>query len=343
MSLRGEIEQSLHRRWYGDREPGFMLKGLELFYRAGFRGHQAWQRFRRARDLERRAIWVVGNLVAGGTGKTPFVIRLAELAKQAGRKPGIVSRGYGRTSHEPLRVTPDADPQDSGDEPLLIARRTAVPVQVDRDREAAARALFADGVDLVISDDGLQRARLPRALDICLVDRDRGNGNGHLLPAGPLREPLSRVEEVDLVVDCVAPRVTPPLDAGYWMRLVPGGVFGLRDNRPAPPEQLGGPLHAVTGIARPERFFETLRGLDLEFREWPFADHHRFSMADFSAIPGGDTIIMTEKDAIKCARLPLRNAFVLPVAAEFSPELEGRLKQELQSLSPAIRSGDDQA
>ncbi len=190
--------ERLQETWYGDRKPGLLLSALERVY-AGVSASRR-ERSRPDPTLVGRPIIVVGNITAGGTGKTPLVIRLCELLQEAGLSVGVISRGYGRSSSGAVTVTRDTAPGEGGDEPVLIARRCGVTVHVDEDREAAAHAAFAAGADVVLADDGLQRSSLPRAMELCVVDGARGFGNGRLLPAGPLREPIERLARVDWVV-----------------------------------------------------------------------------------------------------------------------------------------------
>lgn len=333
--MRSRLEQSLNKIWYGDKNPGIFLSLLEKIYRVGFALSQRLGRLRRPADLEGMPILVVGNLNAGGSGKTPMVIRLCELALSCGLNPGVVSRGYGRRSKGALRVTVDSDASETGDEPLLISRRCKVPVQVDSDRESAARILFDDLVDLVICDDGLQRARLPRFLEICVVDQSRGFGNGRQLPAGPLREPVSRLETVDFVVEHLAAGHYPELPDGHSMCLRPGKLVQLNGTETmelATLKTQASEIHAIAGIARPERFFTMLEREGINARCHPFPDHHRFRSSDFNTIPVGSMIIMTEKDAVKCQNLALKNAWYVPVNATLSNELEAALIQKLQAL-----------
>lgn len=313
------IAERLHEVWYGDDAPGVVLRGLEGVYSRLREWDRRRQLAARAPDLVGRPIVVVGNLVAGGTGKTPLVIRLCDLLQSAGQRVGVISRGHGRRSRTPVSVNSDSDPADSGDEPLLIATRCGIPVRVDTDREAAARHLFGLGVTVLIADDGLQRERLPRALELCVVDAARGFGNGHLLPAGPLRESLARLDTVDWVVrqgegdvaglpaDCVDMR----LSARAFRQLDTGRELSMAVMK----SQLAGRrAYAVAGIGHPERFFSMLResGIVVE-RTAAFPDHHVFANRDFADMDG--VILMTEKDAVKCRELGLDDAWCLPVDA----------------------------
>lgn len=264
---------------------------------------------------------VVGNITAGGTGKTPLVIALVARLRAAGWTPGIASRGHGR-EHEATPRWVDADAAASlvGDEPLLIARATAAKVRVDRDRVAAARALVAAGCDIVVCDDGLQHYRLARDIEIEVQDARRRYGNGRLLPAGPLREPVERAADcgfrvLNLGVAGEGLAARPP-GLGEWpMRLQVGAVQPLHGGRPQPLAMFAGQrVHAVAGIGDPERFFAMLRDAGIAVVPHAFPDHHAYAAPDFdfgSRLP----VLMTAKDAVKCAGLVDAQAFMVPVEA----------------------------
>lgn len=291
------------------------------------------------RQSERLAVpvVVVGNISAGGAGKTPTVRYLAERLRAAGFNPGIVSRGYGGRVDGVAEVPPRGDPAVYGDEPLLLAATTLCPVFVGRDRVAAGRALLAahPHTDVILCDDGLQHYRLARDVEIVVVDGARGLQNGWLLPAGPLREPASRLAGVDAVVfngDGAA--VLPSHPRSHRMTLVPGAAWNLA--QPAltrPLADFGGKLAALAGIGHPARFFATLRSAGLRgVAEYPFPDHHAYRAEDLAAIEA-DAVLVTEKDAVKLAGLSLGgNIWAVPVAAELSPDLAGWLVQRLLDL-----------
>ncbi|MBI5613018.1 MAG: tetraacyldisaccharide 4'-kinase [Gammaproteobacteria bacterium] len=242
---------------------------------------------------------VVGNLTVGGTGKTPLVAWLAEFLRDAGFHPGIVTRGYGgRAANWPRLVEPNADPDQVGDEPVLLARRTRCPVAAGPDRAAAGRLLLQERrCDVVVSDDGLQHYRLARDIEIAVIDGARRFGNGRCLPAGPLRERIGRLSEVDIRVTNGAPAADE-----LGMQLVPVGFRELVSGRvEARLPALAGPLHALAGIGQPPRFFRQLRALGLAIVEHAFPDHHHYTAADL-AFAENVSLLMTEKDAVKCER-----------------------------------------
>lgn len=268
---------------------------------------------------------VVGNILAGGAGKTPLTLWLAQHLQTAGRRPGIVSRGYGRTTDGVLEVKVGADGaavDAVGDEPLLLARRAGCPVFVGADRAAAARALLAahPACDLILCDDGLQHYRLARDVEIAVLDR-RGLMNGWPQPAGPLREPASRLREVDALVLNGAAAVPSASVPRFTMRLE--GERFYRLDAPAQTRTAadfaGLVLHAVAGIGEPQRFFDHLAALGLACVAHAFPDHHRYTAADLNFV--GDAILTTEKDALKCAGLAVLPIWVLPVDAHVEPDL----------------------
>lgn len=252
-------------------------------------------------------VLVVGNITAGGSGKTPLVEALARHLRATGYQPGIASRGYGgQPPQTPYRVTADSDVRDCGDEPLLLFQRCRVPVVVDRDRVAAARYLVEQcGCDIILTDDGLQHYRLARDIEIAVVDGERGLGNSKLLPMGPLRETPGRLQSVNYVVSNGSfRRGRLPVDALVTMELQPCEWVNLHTGRSEPLQAFpqGRCVHAVAGIGNPQRFFQSLRAIGLEVREHAFDDHYAYTGPDLQ-FDDGLPVIMTEKDAVKCQSL----------------------------------------
>ena len=270
---------------------------------------------------------VVGNITVGGTGKTPLVLRIADLLKRSGYRPGIVTRGYrGASRHWPRAVTPSTDASEVGDEAVLLARRSGCPVMAGPDRVASGRLLIEQGCTVLVSDDGLQHYHLDRDIEIAVIDGTRRFGNGLCLPAGPLREPVGRLRTVTLRV---AQGVPEPGEIG--MSLVPGQVYRLQN----PVEQADlddfrvGSVHAVAGIGNPERFFSSLRSLGVDVIPHAFPDHHAFQACDL--VFGDDIpVLMTEKDAVKCQTFARPHFWVLPVTAQPVAELTERLLNRLK-------------
>lgn len=267
-------------------------------------------------------VLVVGNLIAGGGGKTPLAIAIVERLRDEGWTPGVATRGYGRERpSQPVWVERTTPASTGGDEPVLIARRTGAKVRADRDRVAAAMALAATGCDVVVCDDGLQHYRLARDVEIEVIDGRRRYGNGRLLPAGPLREPVERGATCDFRVlnlpGAGVGGVAPQAGFGEWpMRLLAERALPLAGGRPRPLTGFAGQrVHAVAGTADPERFFAMLRDLGIGVVPHAFADHHRFAASDLQF--GSDLpVLMTEKDAVKCAGFVTDRHYSVPVDAE---------------------------
>jgi tetraacyldisaccharide 4'-kinase len=276
---------------------------------------------------------VVGNVFIGGTGKTPFTIWLVNALRQAGYTPGVVSRGHGARHDEPQAVTQESLPHQVGDEPVLIAQRARCPLVVGRDRVAAAQTLLASypQVDVIVSDDGLQHYALQRDVEIVMFDA-RGAGNGWLLPAGPLREPISRRRDFTVENTSSVTRV----DGAVPMRLQ--GNTAERLDSSAPPMALDDlkastqRIVAAAGIGHPERFFAMLRELGLRFDALPLPDHFAFDETSFAGIQA-DLILMTEKDAVKCRHIAaLRDdarLWVVPVTAQIDAALADKIAEKV--------------
>lgn len=274
---------------------------------------------------------VVGNLTVGGTGKTPLVAWLAEHLKQHGYSPGIILRGYkGKATSKPLRVTETTDPVDAGDEAVLLAQKTGLPVYACADRLAAARALVADtDCNVIISDDGLQHRRLGRDIEIVVIDGVRRFGNGFYLPAGPMRESRSRLRSVDFVLVRGGQPHGNEIDYEYavsgFRNLVSGEFFDTVDfPRPV--------INAVAAIGNPKQFFDSLVKMGFDVLKWPFPDHYRFRPADFAF--GNDLpVIMTEKDAVKCTDFATRNYWAMVVEAQLPPEFADSVLKRIDQVS----------
>ncbi len=300
---------------------------------------------------------VIGNLSVGGTGKTPLVIWLANILTSRGLKVGILTRGYGGRGRGVQRVEAESDPRLVGDEAYLLARETRAVVIAAAERSAGAEALEGEGVDLILSDDGLQHYALARDLEVVVVDEARGLGNGWLLPAGPLREGRSRLQSVNWLIWHTAPLtpadasdegVTPPPSGSVradrppqrLSRRVGDGVGLVLGDSPrclemqlgaAAPRALidgrsrpwsawrGQTVHALAGIGRPERFFSMLSAGGLSVRSRSFPDHHAFTAADMPA-DSSVPVLMTSKDAVKCQSFADTRMWEVPVAAHLSPE-----------------------
>ncbi|MDQ3287389.1 MAG: tetraacyldisaccharide 4'-kinase [Pseudomonadota bacterium] len=312
------------RYWYGDTPVPVHAQVLSALYGAI---SALRRRLYRARVLRRHhpgvPVIVVGNIIAGGAGKTPLTIALVERLRAEGWNPGVASRGYGRDKPKvPVWVEAATSPSVGGDEPVLIARRTGAKLRADRDRAAAASELVASGCDIVVCDDGLQHYRLARDIEIEVVDGRRRYGNGRLLPAGPLREPPERGARCDFRVLNLASSGATGAGAsgngfGEWpMQLLADRALPVLGGRPRMLSSFSGHrVHAVAGIGDPERFFSMLRALGIAVVPHAFADHHRYAASDFefgSALP----VLMTEKDAVKCAAFATEMHYSVPVRAD---------------------------
>jgi tetraacyldisaccharide 4'-kinase len=277
---------------------------------------------------------VVGNITVGGTGKTPLILWMIEHCRSRGLKVGVVSRGYGaRPASFPWRVLPQQRADEAGDEPLLIVQRTGVPLMIDPDRAQAVRALLAaETLDLILSDDGLQHYRLARDLELVLIDAARGLGNRRCLPAGPLREPVERLQSVDALLynGAAADR-----DDGYAFQLQPSALVNLMtgERRPVQHFPPGQAVHAVAGIGNPQRFFNTLEGLHWRPVPHPFADHAVYS-AEALAFEPSLPLIMTEKDAVKCRAFAGADWWYLAVEAVPSAAFGQWFDSQLNRLLP---------
>lgn len=320
-----------------------VLRPLEWLYR--------WLLARRTRAYRcgQKMVWqppvpviVVGNITLGGTGKSPLVAWLATWLQERGWRPGIVTRGYGgKGAVYPLRVTAETPVIESGDEPRMLHEQTGLPLVADPDRPRGARCLIEEGCDILISDDGLQHLALGRDIELVVMDGRRGWGNGRCLPAGPLREPLSRLDRVDAVLINGEPAFTPPpgafsliLTASGWRPLDGGDRVALR------PLPFDGPVHAVAGIGNPERFFMTLRELGVEIIAHSFSDHHAFTRTDL-VFDDGLPVVMTAKDGVKCRGLALENVWILDVEASPDGAFQRWLAEKIHRFGSSLAAKAD--
>lgn len=308
MSLADTIQSG----WYGNGRLPWWCYPLATFYGAVIATRRAFYRLGWLRSVRLRCpVIVVGNLTAGGAGKTPLTLALIDALHTRGYRPGVVSRGYGGRRSQPILLDDKPDPAEVGDEPCLI-RSTGVPVAVGRDRPAAAQLLLDAGCNVVIADDGLQHYRLARDIEICVIDGERRFGNGRLLPAGPLREPLQRLDIVDFRV-CNGGTPQP----GEISMHLQGGI--VRELRSGQEQSIAGfsgkRVHAVAAIGNPQRFFASLAARGMDVIAHPFADHHAFTRVDL-AFDDDLPVLMTEKDAVKCRAFAPSGWWSVPVKAE---------------------------
>jgi tetraacyldisaccharide 4'-kinase len=308
--VNASADSFLQRVWY-DREAqwlSFALLPLSWLFRLVVVCRRAAYRIGLLRRVRvARPVVVVGNVTVGGTGKTPFTIWLATQLQARGARVGIVLRGYGGNSaHWPRDVAADSAPEEVGDEAVLLASRTGAIVVAGPDRVAAAQRAIERGAQIVLSDDGLQHYRLARDCEIVVIDGRRGAGNRRLLPAGPLREPVSRLVEADLRVvswrDGSARPLSPaPATIQAWARLAQASALIGGETRPL--ESFAGTrVHAVAAIGHPQQFFAALQQLGIEVAPHPLPDHARLTAQDIR-FADDLPVLMTEKDAVKCVRV----------------------------------------
>lgn len=301
---------------------GLVSGAIRLAYRLGLK--KAWH--------APVPVVVVGNLTAGGNGKTPVVIWLVEQLQQRGVRVGVVSRGYGgKAERYPLLLTPDTTTDQAGDEPVLIYQRTGAPVAVSPVRRDAVEAILAQhSVQIIVTDDGLQHYRLARDKEIVVIDGVRRFGNGWWLPAGPMRERASRLKTVDAVIANGGVANVGEIP----MRLRPGLAVNLRSGERREVRDLTHCV-AMAGIGHPPRFFATLSecGVTLE-QTFALADHQALTpFAVRAMVKPGQTLVMTEKDAVKCRPFAEDNWWYLPVDAQLEGERADKLLQELLTLA----------
>ena len=334
----GPVYTWIHRAWYENALSGWLLLPLSGLY---------WlvlmlKRFLRASGVLRtyRAnvpVVIVGNITAGGTGKTPTVLWLVEALRARGFSPGIVSRGYGGSkANTSMRVEADTDAAVAGDEPVLLARRSQCPVVVDPDRVRAARMLVDDGADVIVADDGLQHYRLARDYEICVIDGSRGLGNRRLLPSGPLREGAQRLDSVEQVLVNGVLRetgheLTTAEQNAISFELLATEACRLNGSLARPIERFAGTtVHAVAAIGNPQRFFDLLRSVDIQVLEHVFPDHAALGSKDLEFGDGFD-VFMTEKDAVKLGRNAKDNLWYVPVELSMDPVLAAPLLEQIES------------
>lgn len=312
--MKKRLRETLENAWYTGAWWLWLLRPLELLFRLGAAARRGL--YRSGLLPVYRApvpVVVVGNITVGGTGKTPAVIGLVEYLQERGIRVGVVSRGYGGAGTAvPHWVDSDSDPGQCGDEALLIHRRTRCPCVVAPSRADAVRGLLERaGVDIIVSDDGLQHYGLARDMEIVLLDEKRRTGNGFCLPAGPLRETTARLQRADYVLYRGSP---DPLDG---VQYTGEALVNLRsgEQRPVTPAALGREVFAVAGIGQPGQFFEMLASYGFDVRPLRFPDHHRYGPGDFDRLTG-KPIIMTEKDAVKCDGLAGDDAWYLKISAQ---------------------------
>lgn len=330
--MKAKLARWLQDAWYSEMYLSAWFVPLSLLYVDAIRLRRWLYRVGVYKTVKLPVpVIIVGNLTVGGTGKTPLVVWLVELLRSQGYQPGVISRGYaGETQISPQTVTADSNPAQVGDEALLLARRCHCPVAVHRDRPAAARHLLANfPCNVIISDDGLQHYALARDIEIVVVDGQRRFGNGYCLPTGPLREPTERLKQVDYVVanggEAEPGEIAMQCRGETLVNLQTGehkvlSAFAVQKCR------------AIAGIGNPQRFFRQLAAAGLDCETIAFPDHHAFA-ADDLAFNDERPLLMTEKDAVKCAAFARSNHWYLPISAELPETFAEHLLKLLKEKS----------
>ena len=333
------ISQYVTKIWYGKSVLSYVLFPISWVFRAII-----WLRCSAYRYgwLKQTVfpvpVIIVGNITVGGTGKTPCVIALVNALRERGWQPGIVSRGYGGALNGAVHEVSETDlPSETGDEALLLKRRCQCPVVVGKKRVAAVRYLLETSTcDVIISDDGLQHYALSRQVEIVMIDGKRGVGNACCLPAGPLREPVSRIRQSDFVVVTgntaeIDLPIMPSKSSVYSMALQMKAVYALCDEtaKMSLSQLQHQTVHAIAGLGHPRRFFDMLHQLGLQVIEHAYPDHHVFEPADFAGFNQA-LIVMTEKDAVKCQEMALPNAWVVSIDGILAVDLINQLDKILK-------------
>ncbi len=323
-------QEFMHRLWYQNHPLSTLLVPLSWVYCAALQiRHLAFITGILPSGNVEVPVIIVGNITVGGTGKTPLIIWLSNYLKDMNYRPGIISRGYGgKVQKRPQQVRADSNPFLVGDEPVLIARRTGCPVAVSPKRYIAAKELLEHtDCNILLLDDGLQHLAMDRDMEIVVIDGEKRFGNGHCLPAGPLREPLGRLSSVDMIVSNGKAERNE-----YLMQYEYGDLHSLHDNSTMKLENLGRQeVHVVTGIGNPSRLYSQLRSRDIRVIKHAYPDHHPFIPDDIS-FADDLPVVMTEKDAVKCELFAPPNSWYLPITARFTDTFEHRLAILIKEL-----------
>ena len=328
-NLLNRLSNRIEKSWYQNKWWNVWLLPLTCLFFIISHGRRWWlQSVLPAQKNNDIPVVVIGNINVGGTGKTPLVCFLVETLKKQGLNVGIISRGYGSDApHYPYALSVGEPASVVGDEPKLLRDRLNCPVVIGSDRNAAIKLLSEQDVDLILSDDGLQHYKMARDYELVVLDQQRQLGNGWLLPAGPLREGEWRLNKVDQVVY-----------NGGDMHIMPTAwVNAKTGQRKALSFFADEHVHAVVGIGNPQRFFNTLTALDVQFKEHVFEDHYKFQRHDvIIADSFSHTIVMTEKDWVKCIDFATESMWYLEVSATLEPRLEDALVQDLIALVAVV-------
>lgn len=334
------LTQKLQQSWRQPRWWSFVLLPLSALYYLLYQLHKLVYRLGiKTRYRAPVPVIVVGNLTVGGAGKTPFVIALVKYLQGNGYKTGVISRGYANDSSSTCLVVDDTPVHLSGDEPAVIRQQTGAPIAVGASRKASIeRLLEAHNLDVIVSDDGLQHHALAADIEVCLCDKTTPANNQWLLPAGPYREPISRLKRVDFIINHIVENIAEHVDDQeialdrrfYCMSLKPSVPVKLLPSSTTE-TLVKQRIHAVAGIANPQRFFHSCQALGFEVIEHVFPDHHAYTKADFNfseELP----VLMTEKDAVKCYDFADAHMWYLPVSAQLDENLYTDILAKLERL-----------
>ncbi|MEM8499052.1 MAG: tetraacyldisaccharide 4'-kinase [Pseudomonadota bacterium] len=343
--LRAKLEQSLNESWYGDKQWTRRLRPLSSLYRTLARLNKPSPKDVYDSPLP---VIVIGNITVGGAGKTPLVIHVCELMQRKGWRPAVLSRGYKSTLERyPHIVGNTDDAAVVGDEPLMLSRRLDIPVCIDPQRSRGARLLLARQLcNVIVCDDGLQHYKLARDIEVAVLDGQRMLGNGLCLPAGPLREPSTRLDGVDFIV-CNGEPADSVIGIDAVMQIEVECFVNLKSDQRLSPidfveQNAGAPLHALAAIGNPERFFASLDHLGFVFDRHAFPDHHAFEPGDL-AFGDNKTLLMTEKDAVKCKAIAGENCWFMQVSARVTEKFDQEIIELLEAASGAYGKNSGQA
>ena len=333
------LQRWLENIWYNDSPAKYLLLPLSALYC----GVNAWQRWWQSRSQHHSqprfpcAVIVVGNITVGGTGKTPLTIYLTEILQEAGYRPAIITRGYGGKAIQQLQaVTPRSDPAEVGDEAVLIASTTGVPVYAGANRlESINTCLKNHNCNIIISDDGMQHYKMPRDIQIAVIDGERQLGNRLCLPAGPLREPARRLKQCHFIV-VNGNEKKQNLPGAFKMTIQGNELINLKTAEKRKLDDFQGKtVHVVSGIGNPQRFYNSLQRKGLKLIKHSFPDHYQFKPDDLQFKPKA-AIIMTQKDAVKCHPFAPENSWYLPIKARLDNDFATQL---IKLLGACLRTG----
>ncbi|MFT6154008.1 MAG: tetraacyldisaccharide 4'-kinase [Bermanella sp.] len=314
--------------WYGDSKWTYILWPLMMLYRHVVNKKRAEYLAIKDSSVTPVPVIVVGNITVGGTGKTPVVQSLVRYLQKEGYKPGIVSRGYGgEVSSFPYSIKAVDDSKFVGDEPYMLFHSLNVPIVIDPKRKNALMHILTLGVDIVISDDGMQHYDLPRDIEICVLDGSRGLGNQKLIPVGPLREPSCRLNTVDFILESAheISNTNFAINPKAWVSVKTGRKVPLNSFK------VGAVVDAIAGIGNPDKFFDTLLSLNINCTTNKFADHYAYGINDLKQFKG--QVLMTEKDAVKIRPFAHDNMWFLEIEASLSDIFFERFSQKINSLN----------